>query len=160
MTRFSVSILAAFSLPVFAHGDAAHEKKAAAPILAEEHEFGREGDPKKAKRTIVVSMSDALRFSPAEIVVKRGETLKFRVMNQGKLQHELVIGTMEQLKEHSVLMSRHPEMEHDEPFMTHVAPSKSGDLVWQFTRAGTFYYGCLVPGHFEGGMVGKILVKP
>jgi len=160
MTRFSVAVLAAISLPVFAHGNVAHEKKAAAPISTEEHEFGREGDPKKARRTIAVGMFDALRFSPVEIAVKRGETVKFQVSNNGKLQHEMVIGTREMLKEHSAQMKKFPEMEHDEPFMAHVAPSKSGTLVWQFTKAGTFYFGCLVPGHFEAGMIGKIVVKP
>jgi len=41
-----------------------------------------------------------------------------------------------------------------------VAPGKTGTLVWQFTNAGEFNYGCLVPGHFEAGMVGKISVAP
>jgi uncharacterized cupredoxin-like copper-binding protein len=50
-------------------------------------------------------------------------------------------------------------MEHDEPNMLHVAPGKTGDMGWQFTKPGEFYYGCLEPGHFEAGMVGKILVK-
>ena len=160
MNRFLMAVLAAIAPPAFAHGDATHAKKTALPISTEEHEFGREGDPKKAKRTIAVGMSDKLRFSPADIVVKQGETLKFQVSNNGKLQHEMVIGTMGKLKEHAAMMMKHPQMEHDEPYMAHVAPSKSGTLVWQFTRAGTFYFGCLVPGHFEGGMVGKIVVKP
>ena len=53
-----------------------------------------------------------------------------------------------------------PDMEHDEPCMAHVAPGKQGELVWQFTQPGEFYYGCLVPGHFEAGMVGKVRVTP
>lgn len=160
MIRFLIAVLAAIASPVFAHGDATHAKKASLPISTDEHEFGREGDPQKAKRTITVGMFDKFRFSPADIAVKRGETLKFQVTNNGELQHEMVIGTMEKLKEHSTMMMKHPEMEHAEPFMAHVAPSKSGTLVWQFTKAGTFYFGCLVPGHFEAGMIGKIVVKP
>jgi uncharacterized cupredoxin-like copper-binding protein len=50
-------------------------------------------------------------------------------------------------------------MEHDEPYMAHVAPGKTDTIVWQFTRAGEFHFGCLVPGHFEAGMVGTITVK-
>lgn len=55
-------------------------------------------------------MSDAMRFSPSELVVH----------------------------------------------MVHVAPGKTQALVWQFTNAGEFNCACLVPGHFEAGMVGRL----
>ena len=145
---------------VFAHGDAKHDKKAAKPISAEERPFGREGDPKKASRTVRVEMSDKLRFTPASLAVKQGETVKFVVKNSGKLMHEMVLGTMQELKEHAAMMLKHPTMEHDEPYMAHVAPGKTETMVWQFTKAGDFHFGCLVPGHFEGGMVGKVIVQP
>ena len=51
-------------------------------------------------------------------------------------------------------------MEHDEPHMAHVAPGKSGVMGWQFTQAGESFYGCLIPGHFDAGMIGKVTVKP
>ena len=79
--------------------------------------------------------------------------------NSGKTIHEIVFGTMKELKEHAELMRKHPGMEHDEPYMAHVAPGKSERIVWQFTKAGEFYYGCLIPGHFEAGMIGKVIVK-
>ena len=151
--------LAAFSLPAYSHGEAKHEKKAAKPISTEEKPFGREGDPKKALRTVKVDMSDKLRFTPASLTVKQGETVKFVVKNSGKLMHEMVLGTMQELKEHAAMMLKHPTMEHDEPYMAHVAPGKTETMVWQFTKAGEFYFGCLVAGHFEGGMVGKLSVK-
>jgi uncharacterized cupredoxin-like copper-binding protein len=50
-------------------------------------------------------------------------------------------------------------MGHDEPWMMHVAPGKTGELGWQFTNPGTYYYGCLIPGHFEAGMMGKVVVR-
>ena len=153
------AVLAALSLPAYPHGEAKHEKKAAKPISTEEKPFGREGDPKKASRTVKVDMSDKLRFAPASLTVKRGETVKFVVKNSGKLMHEMVLGTMQELKEHSAMMQKHPTMEHDEPYMAHVAPGKTETMVWQFTKAGEFFFGCLVPGHFEGGMVGKVAVK-
>ena len=145
---------------VFAHGEPKHDKKAAKPISTEEKEFGREGDPKKAVRTVKVDMSDKLRFTPASLTVKQGETVKFVVKNSGKLMHEMVLGTMQELKEHAAMMQKHPTMEHDEPYMAHVAPGKTETMVWQFTKVGEFHYGCLVPGHFEAGMVGTIVVKP
>ena len=72
--------------------------------------------------------------------------------------HEMVLGTMQDLKEHAEMMKKHPGMQHDEPYMVHVAPGKTRTLVWQFTNAGEFHYGCLIPGHFEAGMVGRIRV--
>lgn len=128
-------------------------------ISTEEHPFGREGDPKKATRTVKVDMSDRMRFSPSSLTVKRGETVRFEVKNSGKIMHEMVIGTMKELKEHAELMKKHPGMEHEEPYMAHVSPGKAETIVWQFTRAGEFYYGCLIPGHFEAGMVGKVVVR-
>ncbi len=142
-----------------AHGDAKHEKKAAKLISAEEKEFGREGDPQKASRTVKVDMSDQMRFTPANLTIKRGESVKFVVRNNGKVMHEMVLGTMRELKEHAVMMQKHPTMEHDEPYMAHVAPGKTETMVWQFTKSGEFYYGCLVPGHFEAGMIGRLTVK-
>ena len=143
----------------WAHGDA--HKGTAKPAVAasEEHAFGRPGDPKKVSRTVKIDMTDAMRYTPAEISVKRGETIRFEVKNSGKVMHELVLGTMPDLEAHAELMRKHPGMEHDEPNMVHVAPGKTGQLVWQFTRAGEFHYGCLVPGHFEAGMVGRIVVR-
>ena|SRR5688572_30422047 len=137
-----------------AHGDTPSSKRAEMKSTG----FGQTGDPRKAKRTVKVDMSDAMRFTPAEISVKRGETVRFVVMNSGKQMHEMVLGTMKELKEHAELMKKHPGMEHDEPYMAHVQPGKKAEIVWQFTNAGEFHYGCLIAGHFEAGMVGKVLV--
>ncbi len=135
----------------------------AGPAFAHEGDseaFGRAADPLKATRTVRIAMSDAFRFSPAQITVKRGQAVRFVPVNRGKLMHEMVLGTMDDLKKHAELMKRHPHMEHDEPHMAHVAPGKSGEIGWRFTRAGEFYFGCLVPGHFDAGMIGKIIVVP
>ena len=93
---------------------------------AEETPFGRDGDPKKAKRTVRVDMTDQMRFHPAEITVKRGEIVRFVPVNKGQVMHEMVLGTMDELKEHAELMKKHPGMEHDEPYMAHVAPGQAG----------------------------------
>lgn len=160
--RLPIAVVAAtivaFAPAAFAHGDAKHDKKAARPISTEQTPFGREGDPKKVSRTVNVDMSDQMRFSPAELTIKQGETIRFRVKNSGKVMHEMVIGTMDELKKHADMMKKHPGMEHDEPYMAHVAPGKTETMVWQFTKPGEFHYGCLVPGHFEAGMIGKVVV--
>ncbi len=160
--RFAVlaAAMAAVAPLAIAHGDAKHEKKAARPISTEETPFGREGDPRKVSRTVNVDMSDQMRFSPADLTIKQGETVRFRVKNSGKVMHEMVLGTMDELKKHAEMMKKHPEMEHEEPYMAHVAPGKTETIVWQFTKAGEYHYGCLVPGHFEAGMIGRIRVNP
>ena len=140
-----------------AHGDA-HPKKEAKAISTEEKPFGREGDPKKVTRTIKIDMNDQMRFNPAQLTIKQGEVVRFEVKNSGKMMHELVLGTMKDLKEHAEMMRKHPGMEHDEPYMAHVAPGKTERIVWHFTKPGEFHYGCLVAGHFEAGMMGKVSV--
>ena len=150
----------AFAGAAWAHGDAKHAGKKARNISTDEHSFGREGDPKKATRTVRVDMSDKMRFTPDSLAIRQGETVKFIVRNRGKTMHEMVIGSMKELKEHAELMKKHPGMEHEEPYMAHVAPGKTETIVWQFTKAGEFNFGCLIPGHFEAGMVGRISVQP
>ena len=100
-----------------------------------------------------------LRYTPSEITVKLGDTLRIEAKNSGKTMHEIVLGTMNELKAHSELMKKHPDREHGDPYMAHVAPGKTEHFVWQFTKPGEFYYGCLIPGHFEAGMIGKVIVK-
>ena len=152
-----VAGLLGFGHTALAHGEKPHAKEAK-PISTEETTFGREGDPKKAGRTVSVDMSDKMRFTPAELTVKQGDTVRFRVKNSGQVMHEMVLGTMDELKKHAEMMRKHPGMEHDEPYMAHVGPGKTETMVWQFTKPGEFYYGCLVPGHFEAGMIGKVKV--
>jgi uncharacterized cupredoxin-like copper-binding protein len=120
--------------------------------------IGMPGNPGEVTRSIEVEMSDSMRFKPDSISVKRGETIRFIVRNTGSLEHEMVLGTINELKEHAERMRKVPEMGHDDPNMVSVEPGKTGELIWQFTGDGTFDFACLEPGHFEAGMVGKILV--
>ncbi len=149
-------LLAVLATPSAAHDPAHAQKPAAQPMV--ETDFGRTGDPKRVSRTVRVDMADTMRFTPASLEVKRGDTVRFVVKNSGKQLHEMVLGTMQAFGEHAEMMRKHPGMEHDEPYMTHVAPGKTGEIVWQFTKAGEFHYGCLIPGHLEAGMVGRIKV--
>jgi len=135
--------------------------KANAPAPAKEQKsWGIGGDAKAVRRTVAITMSDDMRFTPDRIEVREGETVKFVVRNAGKLMHEFVIGTPQVLDEHAALMVKFPNMEHDEPYMAHVAPATKGELVWNFNRPGTFDYACLIAGHYQAGMVGKITVTP
>lgn len=146
-----------------AHGDAKHAGAAPAarqPMAKEQTPWGIAGDAAAVARTVTIAMSDAMRFTPDKLQVKRGETLRFVLKNDGAMLHEMVIGTPAVLKEHAALMRKFPDMEHDEPYLAHVAAGRQGEIVWRFNRAGDFDFACLIPGHYEAGMVGKIRVRP
>ena len=124
----------------------------------EQKAWGIAGDAKAVTRTVTLKMTDNMRFTPDRVEIKLGETIRFVVQNDGKMLHELVIGTKKELDEHAALMLKFPNMEHDEAHMAHVATGKQGELVWKFNRAGEFDFACLIPGHYQAGMVGKINV--
>ncbi len=142
----------------WAHGDAAHAKAAAA-MKKEQKDWGIAGDARAVRRTIDIAMTDNMRFTPDRITVRLGETIRFRIRNQGAMLHEMVIGTRKELEDHAALMLKFPNMEHEEPYMAHVAKGRTGQMVWTFNRAGEFEFACLVAGHFQAGMVGKITVQ-
>lgn len=125
---------------------------------ADEPPIGKPGVMAKVQRTVTVDMSDTMRFTPANIHVKQGETLRLIVKNSGKVKHELNMGTQKELLQHLEIMKKFPGMEHDEPNMVSVGPGQQGEIVWQFTKAGTVHFACLVPGHYEAGMKGAIQV--
>ena len=146
--------------PASAHGDAHPAGAAKAPVVKEQKPWGIAAEPKEAKRTIEIRMSDNMRFTPNHLDVTEGDTLRLRAANRGQLLHEIVIGTPEELQAHAEMMKKHPGMEHDEPYMAHVPAGKRGDITWTFNRAGDFEFACLIPGHFDAGMRGTIRVKP
>ena len=133
-----------------AHGATAHAGHASAA--------GRPGKPAEVSRTIRVTMNDTMRFDPAEIEVGAGETVRFLVRNDGRIRHEMVLGTAEELREHMEMMRSMPGMKHEDANMISLAPGETGEIVWQFTTPGTVEFACLVPGHYESGMKGDIRV--
>ncbi len=159
MHRLALLITALFACgAAAAHGTQAHGDGPKLEMV--EKAFGRTGDPTRVTRTIRIGAHDTMRYSPSKITVRQGETIRFVVANHGKVFHETVLGTMEELKEHAEWMKKHPTMEHDAPYMVHLPPGKKGELIWQFTEPGEFYFACLIPGHFEAGMKGSIRVIP
>lgn len=138
---------------------------AAAAKAAGSHAGGRDeatiGEPGKAAnvtRTVKIDNSDALRYTPASIDAKQGETIRFVITNLGKVDHELVLGTNKELKEHYEVMKKFPEMEHADGNMVTVAPGKTGAVIWKFTQAGKTDSACLQPGHYDAGMKGAVVV--
>jgi uncharacterized cupredoxin-like copper-binding protein len=125
---------------------------------------GVPGDPKKPAREVRVVMYDdgsekVMRFEPASITVRKGEQIRFLLENTGTESHEFMLATVADNRKHGELMKKFPDMEHDDPNAKRLAVSKKGELIWKFTKAGEFEYACLIPGHYEAGMHGKITVK-
>ena len=157
LTIFIIALLSAFNGQVSAHEDD-HAKKKPVAVKKEQKPWGIAGAAKAAKRTINIVMTDNMRFTPDKVEVKHGETIKFVLKNEGKMLHEFVIGAKQELEEHAALMLKFPTMEHDEPYMAHVPVGKTGVIIWTFNRAGEFDFACLIAGHYQAGMVGKISV--
>ena len=139
-----------------------------APALAHEqhgqqhgHESfsaGEPGNPKKPARTIEILMNE-MDYTPARIEVKRGEQIRFVLRNVGKEDHEFLLATTKENLAHAEVMRKHPHMEHDDPNGVRLAPSKTAEILWKFTKAGTFEFSCLIPDHRDYGMVGHVTVK-
>lgn len=150
---------------VLAHGPAGHGQgghaghSAPKAVTKTQTDWGIAGDAKNVSRTIRINMTDNMRFTPDAIAVKLGETIRFEVVNAGKVMHEMVIGTQKELDTHAEMMLKHPNMEHDEPYMAHVSPGASETLIWQFNRPGEFHFACLIAGHYQAGMKGRITVS-
>lgn len=110
--------------------------------------LGQPADPGAADRTIEVTATDPFRFSPTEIEVAVGETVLFRVTNEGHSLHEFVLG---------------PEDAHvhgeDGDTAIQVMGGETEELAWTFTEAGSTDFNCFVPGHSEAGMKGTITVS-
>jgi len=168
--RFSLilTVSAALGLPALAlaHGEENHTSRLHHEISKQGKQdgghaaaLGKPASVGEATKTVEIDMSDSMRFKPERIKIKQGKTIRFVVRNQGQVKHEMVLGTLAELKEHAKLMARFPEMEHDDPNAVSLEPGKAGEFAWTFTKAGRFDFACLVPGHFEAGMKGRITVR-
>ena len=151
-----LSSIAAIS---WAHEEIPKSAHNAHNAVKEQKAWGIGGNAKAATRTVTMTMDDNMRFTPSKLSFKQGETVRFVIQNKGKLLHEMVIGTREELDAHAAMMVKFPNMAHDEPYMAHVSAGQSGGLVWTFNRPGNFEFACLIAGHYQAGMVGTISVS-
>ncbi len=147
----SLTLASAFALTsagAFAHDKHSHDDEA----------IGKPGVATATTRSIAIIMSDTMRFTPSSFSAKQGETIRFVIKNSGSLKHEFILGTEKELKAHYELMKKNPEMEHSEPNMITLAGGQTGEVIWQFTKAGKIDFACLQPGHYDAGMKGKVMV--
>lgn len=148
--------ITALALPSasLASGTHSHEHKQD----SEETAIGKPGVAAGVTRTISVEMNDSMRYAPSAIHVSQGETIRFVIKNSGQLKHELSLGTEQELLEHLEVMKKYPDMVHDEPNKITLTKGQQGEIIWQFTKAGTVNFACLMPGHYEAGMRGTVTV--
>lgn len=147
--------LAALSLPAAALADAGHQNE-------NDSAYGQPGDPRQPARVVRITMRESehkMEFIPSKIKIRKGEQIKFVVRNHGELDHEIVLATLDENLKHAAEMAKNPDMEHDDPNAKRLGPKQSGEIVWKFTKAGEFDFSCLIPGHRESGMFGKIIVQ-
>ena len=143
--------------------------------------IGEKGDPSKVDRTIIIKMYDNY-YEPNIIKVKKGETIKFVVQNLGEMVHEYNIATkemhikhqpeMQKLVDHGILlvdkidMKKMKKMSKKDHSLSHshsnsvmIEPKKTGEIIWKFSKSLTLEMACNIPGHYETGMVGQIIIK-
>lgn len=123
---------------------------------------GELGDSTKPSRTVEVTMSEGngtMTYAPAEIDVTTGEQIKIVIKNVGTLKHEFFLDSFQHNASHRIEMQKNPEMEHDDPNAQSIEPGQQKEILWRFSKPGTFEFACLIPGHYEAGMHGKVVVK-
>ena len=141
--------------------------------------IGEKGDIKDVTKVVTVKMFDNY-YEPNEIVVKKGETVKFIVKNMGELVHELNIATKEmhikhqpemaKMVEHEILLAdkidknKMKEMSKMDHSMAHkhansvlLEPNDTGEIIWKFSTSTQLEIACNVPGHYEAGMIARII---
>jgi len=128
-----------------------------------EYSAGQPGDAKKPARIVMITMRETddgkMVYIPSRVDVKKGEQIRFIITNAGEIPHEFVIASEEDNLKHAEVMKKNPEMEHDDPNSKTIQPKKKAELVWRFSKGGTFEFACLIPGHREAGMIGNVAVK-
>ncbi|MDR2318551.1 MULTISPECIES: plastocyanin/azurin family copper-binding protein [unclassified Pseudomonas] len=165
---FIAATLALVSLPAFS-GE------------AQTFAFGEPAPAAKATRTVDVVLKD-IAFEPKSLQVKAGETVRFVLVNEGKLPHEFNLGDKAMHAEHQKEMvamqgkmftqaMNHEGMDHSQ-MMDHggghghgggntvlVMPGQRAELTWTFRQSAPIEFACNVPGHYQAGMVGALTIE-
>jgi uncharacterized cupredoxin-like copper-binding protein len=124
---------------------------------------GEPGDAKKPARIVPVTMKETddgkMLYFPNTVAVKKGEQVRFVITNAGQVPHEFVLASTDDNMKHAALMQKYPDMEHDDPNGKTLQPGQKTEMLWRFSKGGTFEFACLIPGHREAGMLGSVSVK-
>jgi uncharacterized cupredoxin-like copper-binding protein len=163
LTGGLIVALAALALPQLAWSDSGHSHSGHSGHDIPSYSAGQPGDPKKPARIVLVTMRETtdgkMIYEPSKLEVKAGEQVRFVLTNAGALEHEFVLASVADNAKHAEAMRANPDMKHDEPNGRMLAPKAKGEIVWRFSKAGTFEFACLIPGHREAGMTGTVTVR-
>ena len=141
--------------------------------------IGVKGNLEDVTKVVTVKMFDNY-YEPSEIKVKKGETIRFIIENVGELVHEYNIATKEMHLKHQPEMAKMVEneilladkidknkmkemakidhaMAHKHSNSVLLEPGETGEIVWKFNTSSKLEVACNVPGHYETGMVAKII---
>jgi uncharacterized cupredoxin-like copper-binding protein len=113
-------------------------------------------------RVVELDMTEGngtMAYSLSKIEVSQNETVRFVLKNAGMLDHEFVLGTRADNRAHAEMMASMPDMGHSDKNMTQVSSGQSSSFIWKFSNKGEFEFACLIPGHYEAGMHGIMIVK-
>ncbi|HEX8594814.1 MAG TPA: cupredoxin family protein [Pseudomonas sp.] len=148
---------------------------------ASSFDFGHAAPATQASRTVELTLGDMF-FEPKSVQVKAGETVRFVLINKGRLLHEFNLGDAAMHARHQQEMLKmqangmltptgmnhdampkgmeHGKMamQHDDPNSVFVEPGKTAELTWTFTKANVLEFACNIPGHYQAGMVGKLTI--
>ncbi len=142
--------IAGWTSGAWAHGDEKHFSAG---------EPGHVGQKARKVEIVMKEGDGTMTYAPNRVEVKRGEHIRFIIKNKGELKHEFMLATVKENEEHGKLMEKFPNMEHDDPNGKALEAGKSTEMLWKFTKAGTYEFACLVPGHHQAGMHGLVVVK-
>jgi len=129
-----------------------------------DHASGVDVTALQATRVVEVRMDDKMRFYPDQLESQAGQAVRLVVHNAGRLPHEQVLGSAEQIREHAQQMKQGQAHAHNHgaagAAAIEVEPGKTGELVLRFAQPGRFEMARLIPGHYEAGMRGRLTVVP
>jgi uncharacterized cupredoxin-like copper-binding protein len=95
---------------------------------------------------LIMEMGD-LYYKPDTLTAKPGQTLQITLDNRGSLEHNFVLYDLDG---QTVLFEKDAIQPGQKVNISLKVPEKPG----------AYEYVCTVPGHKEGGMVGKLIVQP
>lgn len=116
------------------------------------------GDSRAVDRTVDFKISGEMRVTPDRVEIKQGQKVRLVLKNDSRVPLEFALGTEDGVIEHAAQMLKFPDMTHDQAYVVRLAPGTTDEMVWTFDRAGDFELACLIAGHYQSGMVGKIKV--
>ena len=161
MKHHLTAALLALLLAAPAH---AHEPKAHihGQSTTAETPVGRPGKAAEVERSVTIRMLETpdgeMLFEPSSIHVRAGVTVTLVLKNDGEADHEFILAGREELEAHKAMMQEFPDMRHEDANSLRLAPGTSGEIIWTFGRSGQVEFACLIPGHYEAGMHGKVSV--